>query len=131
MPGPQVLVADDSGTIRTQVRQILENAGYDVSVACDGLEAVEQAREKEPALMVLDVNMPSLDGFGVCLELRRMGTPWSEIPIVFLTSSNSHALEILGEEMGAYLRKPVDEAALLQAVHSFLPCAPDVSCGTG
>lgn len=126
MSAPHILVADDSGTIRMQVRQILEKAGFAVTVARDGAEAIATSKEHTPTLMVLDVNMPALDGFGVCLELRRMGSPWSEIPIVFLTSSNSHALEILGEEMGAYLKKPVDETRLLHAVRSFLPCGTDV-----
>ncbi len=125
MSAPHILVADDSGTIRTQVRKILENAGYQVAVTRDGAEAIDAARSAVPTLMVLDVNMPALDGFGVCLELRRMGTPWCDIPIVFLTSSNSHALEILGDEMGAYLKKPVSEADLLHTVRSFLPCGAD------
>ena len=128
MTGPHVLVTDDSNTVRTQVASILKGVGYAVVTASDGREAVNLARDNAPSLMVLDVNMPLLDGFGVCLELRQLGSPWSEIPIVFLTSSNSHALEILGEEMGAYLRKPVREDELLDAVRSFIPCIPDV-CG--
>jgi CheY-like chemotaxis protein len=125
MTEPHILVADDSSTIRTQVSQILNNAGYRVTTANDGAQAVQLAKRDVPSVMVLDVNMPALDGFGVCLELRRMGPPWSEIPIVFLTSSNSHALEILGEEMGAYLRKPVREDDLLNAVRVFMACTTD------
>jgi CheY-like chemotaxis protein len=125
MTEPHILVADDSSTIRTQVSQILVKAGYGVTTANDGAQAVQLVKRTLPTVMVLDVNMPALDGFGVCLELRRMGPPWSEIPIVFLTSSNSHALEILGEEMGAYLRKPVREDDLLNAVRVFIPCAAE------
>lgn len=124
MSTPRILVADDSSTIRTQVAQILTAHGYEVDVACDGQSAVQHARDNTPTLMILDVTMPSLDGFGVCLELRRMGPPLCDVPIVFLTSSQSHALEILGEEMGAYLHKPVQEAELLKAVQSFVPNQP-------
>jgi len=120
MTEPRILVADDSSTVRTQVSQILSKAGYGVATANDGAEAVHLAQRVLPTMMVLDINMPTLDGFGVCLELRRMGAPWSEIPIVFLTSTASHALEILGEEMGGYLRKPVREDELLNAVRSVM-----------
>jgi DNA-binding response OmpR family regulator len=126
MTEPCILVADDSSTVRTQVSQILSKAGYGVATANDGAEAVNLAQRDLPTMMVLDVNMPTLDGFGVCLELRRMGAPWSEIPIVFLTSTSSHALEILGEEMGGYLRKPVREDELLHAVRAVMPCAAKV-----
>lgn len=122
MTGPHILVADDSSTVRLQVSQILNRAGFGVTTANDGAQAVELARRDVPAVMVLDVNMPALDGFGVCLELRRLGAPWSEIPIVFLTSSSSHALEILGEEMGAYMRKPISEDELVNTVRGFVPC---------
>lgn len=120
MPGPRILIADDSKTIRTQVRRVLETNGFDVVEAHDGKEALELARLDPPAAMVLDINMPGLDGFGVCLELRKQGLPLSGIPIVFLTSSQSQALEILGDEVGAYLKKPVDESELLHAVQDFV-----------
>ncbi|MFQ5730746.1 MAG: response regulator transcription factor [Planctomycetaceae bacterium] len=123
MTGQRILVTDDSGAIRVQVARILTDAGFDVETARDGAEAVSMVQNDVPMLMVLDVNMPALDGFGVCLELRRMGPPWCDVPIVFLTSSNTQALSILGNEMGAYLKKPVCEDELLQTVRSFLPCA--------
>ena len=125
MSGPHILVTDDSGTIRTQVKNILINAGFAVETARDGAEAVQKAQDNCPMAMVLDVNMPILDGFGVCLELRRMGPPWSELPVIFLTSSNAQVLAILGDEMGAYLKKPVCEDELLQCIRSFVPCASD------
>ena len=120
MPGPRILIADDSKTIRTQVRRVLDANGFDVVEAHDGKEALDLAKQNPPDAMVLDINMPALDGFGVCLELRKQGLPFSAIPIVFLTSSQSQALEILGDEVGAYLKKPVDEHELLQAVRNFV-----------
>ena len=60
--------------------------------------------------------MPDVDGYGVCQTLQEKGPPFKEIPIVLLTSLNSHALEVLGDELGAYLQKPVNPDALLDAV---------------
>ena len=70
--------------------------------------------------MVLDVVMPELDGYGVCEKLSQLGEQYSHLPIVFLTSVDSHAMELLGREYGAYLHKPVNEAELLSTVRSQL-----------
>jgi CheY-like chemotaxis protein len=116
MTGPTILVADDSRTIRLQVRQILTSAGYDVIEASSGREALDRIDEQHPSLAVVDINMPDVDGYEVCQTLQERGTPWKEIPIVLLTSLNSNALELLGNELGAYLRKPVQRDELLDAV---------------
>ena len=112
----KVLVTDDSRTVRTLVRRILVDAGYEVLVASNGLEAVELAKEHLPQLVVLDIEMPELDGYGVCDALKQMGEPWSKLPIIFLTNVESHALELLGVQMGAYLPKPIDAERLLESV---------------
>ena len=116
----KVLVVDDSRTVRTFVARALSEAGYDTIQASDGREAVEVAGKYRPDLAVLDVQMPYLDGYGVCQEFQRMGAPYSEIPIVFLTSVDSNALELLGDELGAYLQKPVQVEQLLETVSRFL-----------
>ncbi len=115
----KLLVVDDSKAIRTFVSRILSNAGYEVITAVDGFQALEKMAE-EPSLMLLDVAMPGLDGYGVCEELRQGGT---ELPIVFLTSIQSKALELLGKEYGAYLNKPVHENELLHVVKEQLALA--------
>jgi CheY-like chemotaxis protein len=120
MSGTKILVVDDSRTIRVQVRQILSDAGYDVIEADSGSEALDQIEQQRPALAILDINMPDVDGYGVCQALQQWGSPWKELPIVLLTADNSRALELLGEELGAYLRKPVDPLALLDAVGTHL-----------
>jgi CheY-like chemotaxis protein len=116
MTGTTILVADDSRTIRVQVRQILTTAGFDVVEASTGQEALEQIEEQHPSLAIIDINMPEVDGYEVCQTLQERGKPWKELPIVLLTSLNSHALELLGDELGAYLRKPVQPEELLKAV---------------
>ena len=111
-----ILVVDDSATVRTRVRQILAEAGFRVTTAADGREAVELSKTQVPHLAVVDIEMPSLDGYGLCQELQQLGPPWSEVPIVFLTTLKSHALEMLGGTLGAYLQKPVSGEQLLNTI---------------
>lgn len=122
MAGRHILVTDDSGTIRTQVKNILTKAGFNVQTARDGEEALQMVQDDLPMLLVLDVNMPVMDGFEVSLKLRQMGAPFSEIPIIFLTSSGAHVMAILGDDMGGYLRKPVCDDQLLECVRAFAAC---------
>ena len=114
-----ILVADDSSTVRTMVKRILENAGHKVVTAVDGAEALSLIRQCQPDLAVLDVVMPGIDGYGVCEQLKQMGSPSSELPIVFLTCVKSRALELLGQEYGAYLNKPVEAGPLLMAIENY------------
>ncbi|MCA9076836.1 MAG: response regulator [Planctomycetaceae bacterium] len=118
MSAPKILVADDSRTIRTRLKQILIPAGFEVIEASSGQAALECIKREPPLLAVLDINMPDTDGYGVCEELQKLGPPCSELPIIFLTAMESHALEMLGDKLGAYLHKPVDAKRLLDAVHS-------------
>lgn len=114
-----IVIADDSRTIRTQLRRTLMDAGYNVVEATDGVEAVQKICAENPVLAIVDINMPELDGYGVCQTIRDIGRPWNETPVIFLTSMQSHALEVLGREMGAYLKKPVDPDTVLKAVREF------------
>lgn len=124
MSSLKIVVADDSRTIRTQLRRFLTPGGFEVHEAANGVEAIDLIREHVPFLAIIDINMPELDGYGVCLKLKELGQPFSDIPLILLTSLSSHALELLGEEMGVYLRKPISPEALQNAVASFLPFLP-------
>ncbi len=115
MPASKILVVDDSSTVRKAVKRILITAGYEVTCACDGYEAIDRL-DSNPDLMVLDINMPGLDGYGVCEQLEATGIHPQKLPIVFLTSNDSHALELLGKQYGAYLHKPVEPEKLLAVV---------------
>lgn len=119
MPPTKLLIVDDSVTIRTAVNRLFEKEGYETILACDGNEALE-CLDQNPDLIVLDVNMPGLDGYGVCEKLRELGSQYDRLPIVFLTSVESKAMELLGREFGAYLNKPVDSEQLLQVVDDLL-----------
>ncbi len=120
MSETKILVADDSKTVRTIVSTILSDAGYEVILASDGTKALELARSNRPSLAILDIVMPGMDGYAVCEEFQEMGSPWSEMPIVFLTSVKSQALKVLGSEYGAYMNKPVDSAQLLETIEQQL-----------
>ncbi|MFM7312707.1 MAG: response regulator, partial [Cyanobium sp.] len=99
-----ILVVDDEASIRRILETRLSMIGYQVVSACDGEEALETFRRTSPDLVVLDVMMPKLDGYGVCQELRRE----SDVPIVMLTALGDVADRITGLELGAddYVVKP-------------------------
>lgn len=113
------MIVDDSQAVRLAVKRILIGAGYDVVVACDGEEAVAKLSER-PALVVLDINMPGLDGYGFCEQMDAEDSPFESVPVVFLTSEKSRALELLGNQFGAYLQKPVKPEELLRVVEEQL-----------
>ena len=110
---PVVLVVDDLQPNRELLQALLEDLDYDVREARDGIEALESIDEREPDLILLDVDMPRLDGITVCRQvkshpIRRL------IPVVILTASNDKITRLRGIEAGAddYLSKPFDQAEL-------------------
>lgn len=123
MSGSKILVVDDSRTIRNAVRRSLANAGYEVVCASNGHEAIDLLTN-DFALMILDINMPGLDGYEVCEQLKSADVDLNSLPIIFLTSNDSHALELLGRQYGAYLQKPVSPEVLLSAVKEQLSSGP-------
>ena len=119
MSGLKILVVDDSSIIRKTVKRALVSAGFDVVCASNGHEAIDLLSD-EFDLMVLDINMPGLDGYEVCEQLKTSDIDFQNLPIIFLTSTVSRALELLGEQYGAYLQKPVAPDTLLRAVNKQL-----------
>ena len=126
MPSAKILIVDDSHAIRFQLERMLLGAGYQIITACDGNRAVELLKQHNPSLLILDVNMPVLDGYGVCEKISKLHRVANRPPVVFLTSLRSKALELLGHEYGAYLQKPVREPELLRIVQQQLETA-DIS----
>jgi DNA-binding response OmpR family regulator len=114
-----VLVADDDKDILQLLRLRLELLGYDVVQAVNGVEALELAREQEPALAILDVMMPGLNGLEVVRKLRAEN---SRMPIILLTARIQESDVAAGLDAGAdaYLGKPFDAADLRDKVHELL-----------
>ena len=124
MSAAKILVVDDSRAVRVSVQRVLEAAGYEVICAVDGNEAISRL-DQNPHLMILDINMPGLDGYGVCEQLAAIGVDSQTLPIVFLTSNDSHAMELLGQQYGAYVHKTADGDQLLGVVADQLSTVSD------
>lgn len=116
----KILVADDSRTMRAVVRKALSAAGYDVTLAADGREAIEFARRDRPDLVILDIQMPEMDGYTACDEILALGDRPTQLPIIFLTKDDAKHLSALGSELGAYLHKPVTDEQLVSTVEKLL-----------
>ena len=113
-----VLVVDDEPNIRDAVAFNLRREGIAVSLAADGLEAVEQVRMLQPDLVVLDVMLPGMDGFEVCRRIREEST----VPILVLSARGEEIDRIVGLELGAddYLVKPFAMRELVARVRAML-----------
>jgi chemotaxis protein histidine kinase CheA/ActR/RegA family two-component response regulator len=114
-----VLVADDSLPVRELQRSILEDAGYRVVVAEDGAHAVELLAEHPVDLVLTDVDMPRLDGFGLARAIRAREDDLANLPIVLLTARSDPDDRAAGLDAGAdeyIVKRDFDEAALLAAV---------------
>ncbi|MBD2536775.1 response regulator transcription factor [Nostoc flagelliforme FACHB-838] len=114
----KILVVDDEAGIRRILQTRLEIIGYSVVTASDGEEALSAFRLSTPDLIVLDVMMPKLDGYGVCQQLRRE----SNVPIIMLTALADVADRIVGLELGAddYMTKPFSPKELEARIASIL-----------
>ncbi|MCW2616237.1 MAG: response regulator receiver modulated diguanylate cyclase [Frankiales bacterium] len=112
-----VLVADDSAVVRSLVRVELEDAGYVVVEAVDGAEALRMVAEHAPSVLLLDVEMPVLDGFATIVALKS-DPATADLPVVFLTGRSDTGDVVEALRLGAhdYLRKPPETAELLARV---------------
>jgi DNA-binding response OmpR family regulator len=113
----RLLVIDDHDDIRENIAEILTLAGYEVFTAPNGKRGVEIALKEKPELIICDIMMPELDGFGV-LHLLRKNEATLETPFIFLTAKTERADFRKGMEMGAddYITKPFDDIELLNAI---------------
>lgn len=117
-----ILVVDDEPSIVDLVRFTLEDADVQVVEASDGAEALVLARRIKPDLILLDVQMPRLDGLEVCRQLRRE-PDFARAPIILLTAAGQEADRARGLGAGAdeYLTKPFSPLALLALVEALVP----------
>ena len=117
-----ILVVEDSQLDRLRLVKLLEEAGYSVSTASNGLEAIELVQQLPPALILMDVNMPQMDGFAATRALRG-GEHTKSIPVVLVTAKDQKADKAWGQMLGAkgYITKPFSDADLLAQVRALLP----------
>jgi len=114
----KILVVDDEKLLVKGIKFNLENEGYQVDAAYDGLEAVELARSGKFDLIILDVMMPELDGLEACMRIREFST----IPIIMLTAKSEDMDKIIGFEYGAddYITKPFNILELKARIRALL-----------
>jgi two-component system chemotaxis response regulator CheY len=125
VPAPRVLIVDDSSLVRMYYRAALEKAGFEVEQAMNGLEAMEKALAGRFDLLIVDVNMPKMDGFSFLRELRRCGAPAASVPALVITTESGEQDVQEARIAGAnfYLVKPVAESEL-QSYVAVLAGAP-------
>ncbi len=113
----KILVIDDNNDIRENTAEILALAGYDTYTAENGKKGVEKALQEKPDLIVCDIMMPDLDGYGV-LHLLKKNPETESIPFIYLTAKTERSDFRKGMEMGAddYITKPFDDLELLRAI---------------
>jgi DNA-binding response OmpR family regulator len=119
MTAELILLVDDEPSILQLARLYFERDGYSVQEVGDGEAALEMISKLHPALIVLDVMLPKLDGFEVCRKLRSSG---DQTPIIMLTARDEDIDKILGLELGAddYLTKPFNPRELIARVKAIL-----------
>ncbi len=117
----KILVAEDDLASRELIREILEARGYEVVEVGDGQEAVQKIAEKKPDLVLLDIQMPLLDGFGVLRQLRQ-DSRFASLPVVAVTSyaMGGDREKALAAGFDAYLTKPINAAALNKQIEQLL-----------
>lgn len=119
MPGELILLVDDEPNIIQLARLYLERDGFQVQGVADGLSALKEVERLQPALIVLDIMLPELDGLEVCRQLRMKA---NNVPILMLTARDDDVDKILGLELGAddYLTKPFNPRELVARVKAIL-----------
>ncbi len=116
---PKILLVDDEGAITSNLAPFLSRAGFDVAVAADGEEAIDQIERFAPALIILDVLMPRMDGRAVLRHLREEDD-WT--PVILLTQVGESTERAMALEEGAddYLNKPFDPHELVARIRAIL-----------
>ncbi len=119
----QILVVEDEASFRDALEFMLRKEGYQVEVASDGVEALEQFDRHGPDLVLLDLMLPKLSGTEVCRTLRQR----SKVPIIMLTAKDGEIDKVVGLELGAddYVTKPFSSHELIARIRAVLRRGPD------
>jgi two-component system chemotaxis response regulator CheY len=124
--GKRVLVVDDASLVRMYYRDALERAGYEVHEALNGLEALEKLHEAPADLLIVDVNMPQMDGFTFLKVLRRQELPVAAIPALVISTEAGVQDQEAARAAGGnfYLVKPVSQELLVEYAAMLCGVAP-------
>jgi chemosensory pili system protein ChpA (sensor histidine kinase/response regulator) len=125
---PVVMIVDDSLTVRKITSRLLTRVGYEVVTAKDGVDALEKLVDITPDVMLLDVEMPRMDGFELTKNLRR-DSKTKKLPIIMITSRTAEKHRNYALELGVneYLGKPYQENELLENIAKFAPLSETVA----
>jgi len=118
---PTIMVVDDSLTVRRVTQRLLERQGYSVLLAKDGVDALRQLQDVKPDVMLVDIEMPKMDGYDLTRNVR--GTrATADIPIFMITSRTAEKHRSMAFELGVneYLGKPYQEDELLRLLRKYL-----------
>ncbi|MFT3869229.1 MAG: response regulator [Nibricoccus sp.] len=117
----RVLVVDDDNAVREVLQLILRRAGYDVHVAGNGLEALEKMRTGGADLVLLDIEMPGMNGLEFCEQLRA-DPAWQKIPVIMMTGRPVQGLSEKANRVGAIelVSKPFERVTLLEKIKASL-----------
>src|SRR3982074_1402554 len=117
----KILIAEDNPVNRELLRELLEMRGHTVGEACDGEEALRIVEQSQPDLVLLDIGMPLLDGFGVIRKIRE-NPRFASMPVVAVTAyaMRGDREKILSSKFDGYLSKPVDARSLVQELDRVL-----------
>lgn len=122
---PRILVAEDSPTMREVARGLLEHAGFAVDLAADGSAAVTRATEHRYDLILMDINMPRVNGIEAAAMIRAAGVSAAATPILAMTAEKGpdRLEDILEAGMNGYLPKPFGRVQLLEAIAPWIRAA--------
>ena len=117
----RVLIAEDNAVNRELLRELLEARGYAALEACDGQEALQMIAQTQPDIVLLDIGMPVLDGFGVIREIRE-NPRWATLPVLAVTAyaMQGDREKIMKSGFNGYLSKPVDARSLAEELKRLL-----------
>ena len=121
MLAAKILAIDDESDLTELIAYHLSRAGHEVETATNGWEAIEQVARNRPDLILLDLMLPDLDGFGFC-EILRRNPATATIPIIIISAWASQDSRLLGLELGAldYITKPFSPHVLVERVNRFI-----------
>lgn len=125
MSGQIILIADDEPQIRELLSLYFQKEGFSVIEAADGADAILKVQQLKPAMVILDIMMPVLDGLEACKQIRRI----SKVPIIMLTARAEDEDRIMGLELGAddYIPKPFNPREVVARVKAVLRRMPDIA----